>query len=88
MWTTLVAVSGAASAQGAGSAPPMGDGTSQPASGWPQGPKAPVGAPNVLVIMTNDVGFGASGTFGGPIPTPTLDMLANAGVAADRSVSP
>ena len=78
MWIVLAA-SGAASAQSAGSAPATRNGTSQAASGWPQGPQAPAGAPNVLVIMTDDVGFGASGTFGGPVPTPTLDMLANAG---------
>ncbi len=41
---------------------------------------APEGAPNVLIILTDDVGFGASSTFGGPIPTPTFDRLAQAGV--------
>jgi arylsulfatase A-like enzyme len=41
---------------------------------------APKGAPNVLVIMTDDVGYGASSTFGGPIPTPTLDRLAKSGL--------
>jgi len=38
------------------------------------------GAPNVLLIMTDDVGFSASTTFGGAIPTPTLDKLAKAGL--------
>ncbi len=38
------------------------------------------GAPNVLLIMTDDVGFAASSTFGGAIPTPTLDKLAKAGL--------
>jgi arylsulfatase A-like enzyme len=38
--------------------------------------EAPKGAPNILVILTDDVGFGASSTFGGPIPTPTMDRLA------------
>ena len=33
----------------------------------------PKGAPNVLLIMTDDAGFGAPGTFGGVIPTPALD---------------
>jgi arylsulfatase A-like enzyme len=48
-----------------------------PAPGsFPTGPKAPANAPNVLIIMTDDVGFGASSTFGGAIPTPTLDALA------------
>ena len=41
---------------------------------------APKGAPNVLLIMTDDVGFGASSTFGGAIPTPTFDKLAKAGL--------
>ncbi|CAM2998717.1 arylsulfatase [Prescottella defluvii] len=47
---------------------------------WPVGPAAPEGAPNVLVIMTDDVGYGASSTFGGPIPTPTFDLLAERGL--------
>src|SRR3990172_3024968 len=42
--------------------------------------KAPAGAPNVLIILIDDVGFGASGTFGGPVPMPTLDRLARAGL--------
>ena len=41
---------------------------------------APKGAPNILLILTDDVGFGASSTFGGPIPTPTFDKLAKAGL--------
>src|SRR5689334_5710908 len=40
----------------------------------------PKGAPNVLLILTDDVGFGAAGTFGGVIPTPALDRVANAGL--------
>ena len=36
----------------------------------------PTGAPNVLLIMTDDVGFGAPCTFGGVIPTPALDRIA------------
>ena len=39
---------------------------------FPMGVKAPAGAPNVLLIMTDDVGFGASSTFGGPIETPNF----------------
>jgi arylsulfatase len=42
--------------------------------------QAPKGAPNVLLIMTDDVGFGASSPFGGPIPTPTFDRLAANGL--------
>lgn len=41
----------------------------------------PAGAPNVVVIMTDDVGFGAASTFGGPIPTPHLDQLAAQGLS-------
>jgi arylsulfatase len=41
---------------------------------------APAGAPNVLVVLLDDVGFGAAGTFGGPVPTPTLDRLAKNGL--------
>jgi arylsulfatase len=40
----------------------------------------PKGAPNVLLIMTDDVGFGAPGTFGGVVPTPAMDRIANAGL--------
>ena len=40
----------------------------------------PKGAPNVLLIMTDDSGFGAPGTFGGVVPTPALDRIANAGL--------
>lgn len=49
--------------------------------GFPLAPRPPAGAPNVLVIMTDDVGFAASSTFGGGIPTPTLDALAANGLA-------
>jgi arylsulfatase len=41
---------------------------------------APKGAPNVLVIMTDDVGYGASSLFGGPIPTPNFERLAKRGL--------
>jgi arylsulfatase A-like enzyme len=40
----------------------------------------PKGAPNVLLIMTDDAGFGAPGTFGGVIPTPAMDRIAKAGL--------
>ena len=40
----------------------------------------PKGAPNVLLIMTDDQGYGVSGTFGGVIPTPAMDRIANAGL--------
>jgi arylsulfatase len=42
--------------------------------------KAPTGAPNVVIILIDDLGFGAPGTFGGPIRMPTLDGLAQNGL--------
>ena len=45
---------------------------------------APKGAPNVLLILTDDVGFGAASTFGGPVPTPNLDRLAARGLVYNR----
>jgi arylsulfatase A-like enzyme len=47
---------------------------------FPQQVKAPQGAPNILLILTDDVGFGASSAFGGPIPTPSMDRLAKEGL--------
>jgi arylsulfatase len=47
---------------------------------YPPPLKAPKGAPNVLVILLDDVGFGHASTFGGPVPTPTLDRLAKNGL--------
>src|SRR5262249_13495199 len=48
--------------------------------GFPQGVEAPAGAPNVLLILTDDVGFGASSTFGGPIQTPNFQRVADNGL--------
>ena len=45
---------------------------------------APEGAPNVLLVMTDDAGFGNPSTFGGPISTPTLDRLAAEGLRYNR----
>ena len=42
--------------------------------------KAPDGAPNVVIVMIDDFGFGAPSTFGGPIAMPTLDRLAREGL--------
>ena len=47
---------------------------------WPPRIEPPKGAPNVLLIMTDDVGFGAPSTFGGVIPTPALDRIAHEGL--------
>ncbi len=47
---------------------------------WPPRVVPPKRAPNVLLIMTDDQGFGAPSTFGGVIPTPTMDRIANEGL--------
>src|ERR1700744_4468601 len=47
---------------------------------WPPRLVPPKGAPNILLIMTDDQGYGVSGTFGGVIPTPAMDRIANAGL--------
>ena len=52
---------------------------------WPSPVKAPTGAPNVVWILIDDVGYGAAGTFGGLIHTPTFDSLANNGLQIGRA---
>src|SRR5436190_8382608 len=47
---------------------------------WPPRVVPPKGAPNILLIMTDDQGYGVSGTFGGVIPTPALDRIAKSGL--------
>jgi arylsulfatase len=47
---------------------------------WPPTIVPPKGAPNVLLIMLDDAGYGAEGTFGGVIPTPAFDRVARAGL--------
>ena len=47
---------------------------------WPPNIVPPKGAPNILLIMTDDQGYGISGTFGGVIPTPTMDRIAKMGL--------
>ena len=42
--------------------------------------KAPEGAPNVVIVLIDDMGFGVPSTFGGPVPMPTLDRLGRAGL--------
>jgi arylsulfatase A-like enzyme len=53
---------------------------SQSKAWWAPRIVPPKTAPNVLLIMTDDVGFGAPSTFGGVIPTPALDRIAKAGL--------
>jgi arylsulfatase len=47
---------------------------------WPARIVPPKGAPNVLLIITDDSGYGVPSTFGGVIPTPTLDRIAQQGL--------
>lgn len=47
---------------------------------WPPTVVPPKGAPNVLLIMTDDSGYGVTSTFGGVIPTPSLDRVAKSGL--------
>lgn len=47
---------------------------------WPARVVPPKGAPNIVLIMTDDVGYGAPSTFGGGIPTPALDRIAAMGL--------
>ncbi len=47
----------------------------------------PKGAPNVLLIITDDAGFGVPSTFGGVIPTPAMDRIANQGLRYNRVFS-
>jgi len=51
-----------------------------PTSSWPEPPKAPANAPNVVLILIDDVGFGATSAYGGPIHTPVFESVANAGL--------
>jgi arylsulfatase len=51
---------------------------------WPGLVVPPKGAPNILLIMTDDVGFSAPSTFGGVIPTPALDRIGNLGLRYTR----
>ena len=55
--------------------------TAQSTPSWPQEIKAPTGAPNIVVILLDDVGFGSTSTFGGPVNTPTLTKLAQGGLS-------
>ena len=49
-------------------------------SDFPQPVKTAKGAPNIVIILLDDVGYGASSTFGGPSDTPILDKLAGSGL--------
>ncbi|MFA9565797.1 MAG: sulfatase-like hydrolase/transferase, partial [Acidimicrobiales bacterium] len=49
-------------------------------SWWPERPTPPEGAPNVIVMLADDLGYSDLGCFGGEIPTPNLDRLAQRGL--------
>ena len=46
--------------------------------------RPPAGAPNVLVVLLDDVGFSATSVFGGPVSTPTAQRLADEGLRYTR----
>ena len=51
---------------------------------FPQPVQAPKGAPNVVLILLDDAGFGQFSTFGGGVPSPTMDKLAAEGLRFNR----
>ena len=63
------------------------DGALQSKAWWAPRIVPPNGAPNVLLIITDDAGFGMPSTFGGVIPTPTMDQIANEGLRYNRMFS-
>jgi len=69
-------------------APPFGgvikDGALQSKPWWAPRITPPQSAPNVLLIITDDAGFGVPSTFGGVIPTPAMDRVAKAGLRYNR----
>lgn len=87
---SIVAFAGAASAQDVlpRPAPPFTGTLEKTLAGstpeFPPAAQAPAGAPNVLVVLIDDAGFGNPSTFGGPVQTPTLDRLAQRGLRYNR----
>ena len=71
--------------------PPFGgvikDGALQSTPWWAPRIVPPASAPNVLLIITDDAGFGVPSTFGGVIPTPTMDRIAKQGLRYNRMFS-
>ncbi|MGA7478884.1 MAG: sulfatase-like hydrolase/transferase, partial [Azonexus sp.] len=63
------------------------DGALQSKPWWAPRVVPPKGAPNVLLIITDDAGFGVPSTFGGVIPTPTMDRIASEGLRYNRVFS-
>ncbi len=63
------------------------DGALQSKAWWSPRTVPPKGAPNVLLIITDDSGFGVPSTFGGVIPTPAMDRIAQNGLRYNRMFS-
>ncbi|QEG33487.1 arylsulfatase [Bythopirellula goksoeyrii] len=63
------------------------DNAMQSKAWWPPRIVPPKDSPNILLIMTDDAGFGVPSTFGGVIPTPTMDRIAKAGLRYNRVFS-
>ena len=51
---------------------------------YPERAEAPAGAPNILMILLDDIGFGQAGVSGGPVPTPHMDTIAGRGTKFTR----
>src|SRR5476649_101681 len=68
----------------AGSKPPFGGAIGKTVADskpwWPATPQPPEGAPNILVVLFDDVGFSDFGCYGSPIKTPVIDRLAAEGL--------
>ena len=47
---------------------------------WPEAPRPPEGAPNILIVLFDDVGFSDFGCYGSSIKTPAIDRLAAEGL--------
>jgi arylsulfatase A-like enzyme len=73
---SVAVICGALLASTAGAA----DSTNAPATAWPPSLKAPAGAPNIVLIVLDDVGYGWPSVFGGPVTTPNIDRLASRGL--------
>ena len=57
---------------------------SSPVPAWPLPAKPPAGAPNVVIILLDDVGYATTDLFGGPVKTPVLDQFAAHGLVYNR----